>query len=53
MCSTAVDENGDHILGSWGYCGTGCPTENDVDDVDVSECVDSLTHHYDDTDTPK
>ena len=35
---------------SWGYCGPGCPTE---DDVDVSECVDSLTHHYDDTDTPK
>ena len=53
MCSTAVDENGDHILGSWGYCGPGCPTENDVDVVNVSECVDSLTHHYDDTDTPK
>ena len=52
-CSTAVDENGDHKLGFWGYCGPGCPTENDVDVVDVSECVDSLTHHYDDTDTPK
>ena len=47
MCSTAVDENGVHREGSWGYCNSSCPTDG------VSECVDSLTHHYDDTDTPK
>ena len=49
-CSTAVDGEGVFINGFWGYCGPGCPIE---DDVDVSECADSLTHHYDDTDTPK
>ena len=50
-CSTAVDENGVHITGSYGYCGPDCPTE---DDVDVSECAASLTHQSDaDTDTPK
>ena len=46
-CSTAVDENDVHREGSWGYCNSSCPTDG------VSECVDSLTHHYDDTDTPK
>ena len=25
-CSTRVDENGEHILGSWEYCGAECPT---------------------------
>ena len=64
-CSTAVDENGVHRKGFWGYCEAGCPglsitttttttSRHTEDDVDVSECAASLTHQSDaDTDTPK
>ena len=24
-CSTATDTNGNHIIGYWGNCGSGCP----------------------------
>ena len=46
-CSTKVDENGVHKGGQglWGYCGAGCPREDD--DVWVTDDTLTVTHHHD------